>query len=63
MELPGIGGQGAKLARPLRGPGRVGAIPQVEEVNLLQVEDFIAREGPGEDGDDDASAPPAADGG
>jgi bacterioferritin B len=31
--------------------------------NLLLVEDFIAREAPGEDGGDDPSAPPAAGGG
>ena len=31
--------------------------------NLLLVEDFIAREGPGEDAGDDPSAPPAAGGG
>jgi ferritin len=51
---------------------------QVEEVALMQdllnvverskdnlplVEDYIAREGPGEDGEDDPTAPPAAGGG
>jgi bacterioferritin B len=33
------------------------------EHNLLLVEDYIAREGPGEDGADDPTAPPAAGGG